>query len=166
MIDISVKPVAVGLILALLALLGGELHGMAFGAKEDAIKSYLENTAKANEATLGSKSKVEKAAGGAWKYLKRAHIHFMGLGTAALALVVVVALSPVADVMKMVVSTLVGLGAFIYPLFWTLAGLKSAEVGKHAAKESLELLAQAGAGASFLGLLGVFVVTALWIKED
>ena len=49
------------------------------------------------------------------------------------------------------VATAVGLGAFLYPLFWTLGACKTPEIGAHEAKESLELLAQAGAGLFFLG---------------
>lgn len=162
--NFTFKPVAAGLILGLLTLLAGELHGIAFGAKEDSIKTYFSETARANAASLGSEEEVKKATEGAWKYIKRAHEHYMGLGTAAVALTLVAGLAAAPPVAKTVVSTAVGLGAFLYPFFWTLTSVRTAAMGGHAAKESLELLAQAGAGLSFLGLAGVIALAALWLK--
>lgn len=162
--NFTFKPVAAGLILGLLTLLGGEMHGLAFGAKEDSIKTYFSETARANAASIGSEEKVNKATAGAWKYLKRAHEHYMGLGTAAVALTLVTGLAAAPAVAKTVVSTAVGLGALLYPLFWTLTSVRTAAMGAHAAKESLSLLAQAGAGLSFLGLLGVIALVVLWLK--
>jgi hypothetical protein len=166
MATIKIKPVAIGLIFALLSLFCGMLHGMAFGAKEESIKASLRDVAKSSPALSGSKKKVKKAVRSGWKYLKRAHEHFMGLGTAGLALIIFIAISPAKDIIKTAVSTIVGAGMFLYPLFWTLTGIKTAEVGAHAAKESLELLAQAGAGLSFIGLLGTIFIAVTWIKSE
>lgn len=162
MVILSMKPVALGILLSLCALLLGEMHGMAFGAKEDAIMDHFKATAEANAATLGSPENVKKAVEGSWKYLKRAHEHFMGLGAVGMILCVFVLMSPAKDFNKAAVSTLVGFGAFAYPLFWTLTAFKTSAVGAHAAKESLGLLAQAGAGSCFLGLLGVIGIALSW----
>ena len=159
------KSVAIGVFLALLALLAGEMHGMAFGAKEDAIKAYYKESAQAAVGPSGDAKVVEKNASGAWKYLKRAHMHYMGLGAVAMALCIFIGLSPVADKFKTVVSTAVGFGAFVYPLFWTLVSCKTAEVGKHAAKESMALMAQAGAMVGFLGLLGTIAIAVMWFRS-
>jgi hypothetical protein len=162
MVNINLKPVALGILLSLCALLAGEMHGMAFGAKEDAIMDHFKATAEANSAALGSPEKAQKAVEGSWEYLKMAHFHFMGLGVVGMALCMFVLLSPAKDVHKTIVTTAVGFGAFVYPLFWTLTAFKTSSVGAHAAKESLEALAQAGAGAGFLGLLGVIAVAVSW----
>ncbi|MBI5814072.1 MAG: hypothetical protein HZB29_00490 [Nitrospinae bacterium] len=156
------KPVLLGVILALLAILGGTLHGMSFGAKEESIKEHFKTTAGYHIAEHGSIENANKSIEDAWKYLKRAHEHFMGLGTAALALSIFAGLSPAAAAVKRVVSTAVGLGAVIYPSFWTLTAFKTAQIGGHAAKESLAIMAQAGAGLFFLGLLGTIGVAAGW----
>lgn len=159
---ISIKPVAVGVSLALLALVTGEMHGMSFGALEGAIK---EGFAAAAAATHPNDAVAADAnAQDAWKYLKRAHEHFMGLGTAALALCLFTGLARAANWLKFSASTAVGLGAFLYPLFWSLTAIATPAAGGHAAKESLKLLAQAGAGLSFLGLLGVIVTAVAWIS--
>ncbi len=166
MSTIRIKPVAIGLLFALLSLFCGMLHGMAFGAFEESIETSLRNVAKASPTLSKSKKKVKRAVHSGWKYLKRAHEHFMGLGTAGLALIIFIAISPAKDLVKTAVSTITGAGMFLYPLFWTLTGIKTAEVGAHRAKESLELLAQAGAGLSFIGLLGTIFIAITWIKSE
>lgn len=155
------KPVAIGVFFALAALLSGEIHGLAFGAKEDSIMRYFETKAENNKAFLGEKG-YKKTPEKAWKYLKRAHEHFMGLGVAAMALIIFIGLSPNDPKQKMIVSSMVGLGAFLYPLSWLLISIKTAGVGAHNAKESLELIAQAGAGLCFLGLLGTIWIAFKW----
>jgi hypothetical protein len=162
---LSLKPVALGILLSLCALLFGEMHGMAFGAKEDAIMDHFKATAEANSAALGSPENVKNAIEGSWKYLKRAHEHFMGLGAVGMILCMFVLLSPAKDIHKTIVTTAVGFGAFVYPLFWTLTAFKTSAIGARAAKESLELLAQAGAGSGFLGLLGVIALALSWSSK-
>jgi hypothetical protein len=162
---LSLKPVALGILLSLCALLFGEMHGMAFGAKEDAIMDHFKATAEANSVVLGSPENVKKAVEGSWKYLKRAHEHFMGLGAVGMILCMFVLISPAKDFNKTIVTTAVGFGAFAYPLFWTLTAFKTSAVGAHAAKQSLESLAQAGAGSGFLGLLGVIAVALSWSSK-
>ncbi|MBI4667458.1 MAG: hypothetical protein HY751_13735 [Nitrospinae bacterium] len=156
------KQVIFGVFLALLALLTGELHGMAFGAKEDAIKQSFKASSEAAEAALGGPEKVIKAQEDAWKYLKRAHEHFMGLGAVALGLCLFIGLSPVAPWLKTAASTSAGLGAVLYPLFWTLTAIRAAGMGGHAAKESLAIMAQAGAMFGLLGILGALIIAAQW----
>jgi hypothetical protein len=163
MTSFTVRPVAIGLLLALLALTAGELHGIAFGAGEDAIIASFRETALANMPTHGSEEKAAKAVEGGWKYLKRGHEHFMGLGAVSLALCLTLGLSTAAAPLKTVAAAAVGFGAFVYPLFWTLVALRTPAMGAHAAKESLALMAQAGAGLGFVGLLLSLAVTLRWI---
>ncbi len=162
----TLRPVAAGLFFALLALVAGEMHGMAFGAKEDAIIASFKETAMANPTVAGDAAKAEKLAEKGWKYLKRAHEHFMGLGAASLALVLMFGLARVATPLKAAGATAVGLGALLYPLFWTMVATNVPAMGAHEAKESLALMAQAGAALIFLGTLDAVVVAALWCKAD
>ncbi|MDH5636961.1 MAG: hypothetical protein OEZ04_00550 [Nitrospinota bacterium] len=166
MIKFSFKPVSIGIILALSALLAGMLHGMAFGAKEDSIKKMFKSNAQA--AFAGKPNEVEKASAGAWKYLKRAHYHFMGLGAMGVALCMFAGASRASDILKMVASTLVGFGSFVYPLHFTLSAFKASHVGKHAGHEAYALVAQLGAGTSLVGLLAMIVISIMWAlaKEE
>jgi hypothetical protein len=161
----SIRHVYVGLIFALAALLAGQMHGMAFGAKEDAIIESFRATAEAAAATHGSPEAVNKAVDGGWKYLKRAHEHFMGLGAMAVALCLLIGHATVKPLYKKFAATAVGFGAFTYPFFWFLVANKTPAVGAHTAKESLSLIAQAGAGAGFLGLIGTFVIVIMWVRS-
>ena len=161
----SLKPVAIGVFFALFALLAGEIHGMGFGAKEDSIKKGFKETAAAS-ATLKSEEEKKKAADKAWKYLKRAHMHYMGLGAMALALSIFIGLAKTKPLYKTVVSTAVGFGAFVYPTFWSWVACKSASVGAHEAKESLSIVAQAGTGIGFLGLLGTIAIAIIWLRAE
>ncbi|VAX15069.1 hypothetical protein MNBD_NITROSPINAE04-249 [hydrothermal vent metagenome] len=159
----NIHTVAVGIALAFGAILLGEAHGLSFGAKEDAIQDYLLTSSMAAVGESGKKEEAEKRANNGWKLLKRAHIHFMGLGTTALAICIFLGHAPAKPRLVYFASALVGFGAFIYPLFWTFAALRVPEMGKHAAKESLELMAQAGAGAGFIGLVTSIAIAIIWI---
>ncbi|MDH5476957.1 MAG: hypothetical protein OEY50_01365 [Nitrospinota bacterium] len=161
MIKFSFKPVSIGIIFALGALLAGMLHGMAFGAKEDAIIDMFKKNAQAT--FVGQPDEVTKATEGAWKYLKRAHYHFMGLGAMAAALCMFAGAARASDKVKMVASTLVGFGSFVYPLHFTLSAFKASHIGKHAGHEAYALVAQAGAGTSLLGLLAMIAIAFMWM---
>lgn len=159
----SINVVAVGILLSLGAIFIGESHGLSFGAKEDAIKSYLLDSATAALGTAGTKEEASIRAKNGWKYLKRAHEHFMGLGTMALTICILLGHAPARPKLVYFASAAIGFGAFVYPLFWTFVALRVPEMGKHAAKESLELMAQAGAGIGFIGLLATIAITVIWI---
>ncbi len=164
--EFSFKHVTVGIILVLTALLLGESHGLAFGAREDAIKNYLLNSSKAAVGAAGSSEEITKRAKTGWKYLKRGHMHFMGLGAVAMVLCIFIGHSPSRPIVKYGASSAVGFGALIYPLFWTFVSLRVPELGKSAAKESLELMALAGAGIGLIGLIATIVIALMWISKD
>ena len=157
----SFRPVSIGIILALLALTAGMLHGMAFGANEDGIKKIFRENAQAG--FPNNPDEAAEAAGEGWKTLKRAHLHFMGLGAMATALCLFAGLSNAGDRLKMAASTLVGFGALVYPSFYTLASFKASKAGEEVAHETFELVAQAGAGASLFGLLSMIAIAVIWM---
>jgi hypothetical protein len=154
-----------GLVLSLLTLFMGIYLGIHFGKDEDNIKKYLKEKATASAVFKGDAEEIGAAARNGWKYLKRSHEHFQGLGAISIGLILLLSSTWLKPVIKTVVSIGTGLGAFIYPLFWYITAYNAAEMGKHAAKESLALMAQFGAGIyalSFLVTFGAVLSFAIW----
>ena len=154
-----------GLVLSLLTLFMGIYLGIHFGKDEDNIKKYLKEKATASAVFKGDAEEIGAAARNGWKYLKRSHEHFQGLGAISIGLILLLSSTWLKPVIKTVVSIGTGLGAFIYPLFWYLTAYNAAEMGKHAAKESLALMAQFGAAIyalSFLATFGAVLSFAIW----
>lgn len=146
----------IGALLALLTLLLGFTLGAVFGLAEDAVKDGFLETAK--QTLAGSATDLEQEAGAlvgrAWTYMKRAHLHANGLGTAALAMIVLMTLLPAAETLKKVTSFLLGIGALGYSTFWLLAARRTPALGStDAAKESLRWLAMPTAAFCLIGLL-------------
>lgn len=156
------NPLLPGFVLALCALLFGFGLGGAFGAAEDNIKGVLEADAAAVVATVyeGDQAKADAVVSKSWSYLKRAHMHAGGIGAAALAMLLLLAmLGPPTGATRLTALAL-GLGAVLYPLFWLLAGFKAPGLGSTgAAKDALEWMAIPGAGAVLLGTFGTLALT-------
>jgi len=153
-----------GFFIALLALCMGIWLGIHFGKDEDKIDSYLKDKAKQSDVFHGNKRKIRRAYNSAWERLTRAHEHFQGIGTMAVALILLLSTTWLKPVLKTIVSIGLGVGSFCYPLFWYLAAYRTVEIGKHAAKESLAWLAQFGAGlytVSFLALVLTVLVSLI-----
>jgi hypothetical protein len=150
----------VGVLLALLSLLYGFGLGAAFGAAEDSIKGHLASEAQAVLETAygGDVAKLEKVRSKSWTYVKRAHLHAAGLGTAALALIGLLAGLGRAGRFEQVTAGLLGFGALGYASFWMFAGLAAPGLGSTgAAQEALSWLAIPTSSACIVGLLGVIV---------
>lgn len=155
-------PLLPGFVLSLCALLMGFSLGGAFGAAEDSIKSTLQSSASAvlETAYEGDQAKADAVVSKSWSYLKRSHLHAGGIGAAALAMLLLLALLGPPTRATQGVALLLGLGAMIYPLFWMVAGFKAPGLGgTGAAKDALEWMAVPGAGAVLLGTLGTLVLT-------
>lgn len=158
----DVTPVRWGLLLAMCGLLMGVYLGIHFGKSEDEILAHLKAKAEVSAVFAGDAKKIDGAVETGWKYLKRSHEHFQGLGAIALGLCLLIAALPLKCRPKSILSIGVSLGAFIYPLFWYLAAYRSADMGKSAAKESLALVAQAGAGLYLVSFAGVLLSLAVF----
>lgn len=159
---LDIESVRWGLLLALLSILMGVYLGIHFGKSEDEILKYMKDKATASAAFEGDEQKIDKAVGDGWKYLKRSHEHFQGLGAISIGLVLILSASWLKPLFKTLLSIGVSLGGFVYPLFWYLVAYSVPEVGKHAAKESLALVAQFGAGLFAVSFFGVFLVVLLY----
>lgn len=154
------KPVAVGLCLALLAILLGFLLGGAFGAVEDSIKKHLSDSGTASLQSVynGDAAAKDAVVNKSWAYLQRAHLHGGGIGTAATASILALVLLCRMGALATLSALAFGSGALIYSLFWLLAGLAAPKLGSTgAAKESLSFVAFPGAGLCILGLCGTLV---------
>ena len=153
--------VRIGIALALLTLLYGFSLGGAFGAFEDNIKGSLQASAEEVRSTVyeGDEAAMKKITDKSWTYMKRAHLHANGLGTAALALIFVIVGTRSSDLVRGIVSGALGAGALGYSSFWMFATMRAPALGStHDAKESLGWLAIPSAGLCILGLTAVLVL--------
>jgi hypothetical protein len=146
----------IGALLALLTLLMGFGLGAVFGLAEDRVKDGFFETAK--QTLDGSATDLEQEArsltGRAWTYMKRAHLHANGLGTSALATILLMTLLTAGDTLKKGTSLLLGVGALGYSTFWLLAAQRTPALGSTgAAKESLRWLAMPSSAFCVAGLL-------------
>jgi hypothetical protein len=138
--------------------------GIVFGLNEDAIKSRLKtdaadalDTAYQGD-TIASKAVVDKS----WSYMKRAHLHAGGMGTTAVALIVLLCLFGASRMALALISLALGAGGLGYSVFWMWAGLRAPGMGSTgAAKESLEWLAMPSSGAFVLATIAVFIVLVI-----
>ena len=152
------KAVKLGLVLSILTILLGQFLGIVFGLNEDAVKSRLHASATEVRDTVyqGDDEAMNKVESKAWTYMKRAHLHAGGMGTTALALVLLVGLLGVSPKPATAISAGLGAGGFGYSVFWMWAGFRAPGLGgTGAAKESLRWLAMPSSGA--------FVVSTIWV---
>jgi len=159
----SLKDMKLGLLFALLTLSVGFLMGANFGAREDEIKAKLAADGNAVLATVyqGDQAKLEKATDKAWAYIKRGHFHGTGIGTAALALIALLAMIQAPLLPKKLTAILLGLGGFGYSLSWTWAGFLLPSLGSGgAARAHLVWLGMPSAAAAVAGVLLATVLIA------
>ena len=165
----NLLPVRIGILLSLLTILYGFGLGGTFGAFEDGIKGHLKVKAENNldSAYSGDMAKLKKITDKSWVYFKRAHLHANGLGTASLALILLLTILEISKVAKLVNSLALGIGSLGYSLFWMFAGLKAPALGSTGmAKESLSWLAIPTAGLCIAGLSMVIIlfISCIYVK--
>jgi hypothetical protein len=155
------KPLKLGLALSILTILLGQFLGIIFGLNEDAVKSQLHTSATAVRDTVyqGDDEAMNKVESKSWTYMKRAHLHAGGMGTTALALIVLIGLLGLSPRASTAISVGLGAGGFGYSIFWMWAGFRAPGLGgTGAAKESLRWLAMPSSGAFVLATIGVLVI--------
>lgn len=165
----NLRAASVGLILAICTLLFGQGMGIVFGLNEDAIKSQLKADAAEVQGTIykgdevASKAVVDKS----WNYMQRAHLHAGGLGTSAIALIIVLCLIGVPRLPTTLISLALGAGGLGYSIFWMWAGFRAPGLGSTgAAKESLEWLAMPSSGGFVVATLAVLIVLLIWLFSN
>jgi hypothetical protein len=146
--------------LTLAGFLFGFGLGGVFGAAEASIKGTLKASADAVLDTVyaGDAAKAKAVVSKSWSYCKRAHMHGGGMAAAALAMILLLAAMPACGRYKFAASTMLGIGALGYPLFWLLAAFRAPGMGSTgAAKESLAFLALPTSGCFIAGTAAVAV---------
>lgn len=158
--DTQLLPLAPGIFLSLLSIFFGFSLGALFGALESGFKPIMRESGKAvlDSVYGGDTDKLEAVVSKAWKYAIRGHIHGGGIGTSALACILLLALLGPPGLLEKISSLSFGAGSIIYSSFWLFAAFKAPSVGKpKEAKESLWWIAMPGAGLCLIGLVGTFL---------
>lgn len=146
---------------AVLTILYGQLMGMGFGINEVGIKAGLKTSAGEVIDTVyqGDKALALAVGNKSWTYMKRAHLHAGGMGTTAVALIIMMCLYGKSRRLISVASKALGVGGLGYSVAWMWAGFRAPALGSTGlAKESLEWLAVPSAGLFILGSLAAFGV--------
>lgn len=156
------RPMRIGILLALAAIALGFGLGGAFGAFEHRIKEHLQASGAAVQDTVyqGDSAAMKKVTNKAWGYMKRAHLHAGAMGTVALALSLMLGFFDGSSrLLRGLTSAALGAGALGYAVFWLLAALRAPSMGgTGAAKESLRWLALPSTGLVVIGVLAAFVL--------
>lgn len=165
----SLRAASLGLALAVLTLLLGQGLGVVFGLNEDAIKSRLKASAAEvrDTAYKGDDAAIKAVLEKSWVYMQRAHLHAGGMGTSALALIVLLCLLGASRCMTIALGVALGAGGFGYSLYWMWAGFRAPALGgTGAAKESLKWLAMPSSGAFVLATVAVLVLLIFtWVRR-
>ncbi len=163
----NLKPVRIGLLLALLSILYGYLFGIAFGAWEDGMKADLKASGQAVLETVygGDEAAMLAVYDKSWAYYKRSHLHAGSLGASAVAQILLLSVLVATPRAKAATAFLLGFGAIGYGVYWWLAGMRAPGLGSTSlAKESLDWLAMPTAGACLIGtvLVAFFAVRTVF----
>lgn len=157
----SLRTASLGLVLAVLTILFGQGIGIVFGLNENAIKSRLKTSAASVRDTVykGDDAAIKAVLDKSWGYMQRAHLHAGGMGTTALALIVLVGLIGPSRLVTIAVSVGLGAGGLGYSIFWRWAGFCAPVLGSTGlAKESLKWLAMPSSGAFVVATIAVLVL--------
>jgi multisubunit Na+/H+ antiporter MnhB subunit len=91
--------------------------------------------------------------------MKRAHLHAGGMGTTAIAVIILLCLFGASRIITALTSLLLGAGGLGYAIFWMWAGFRAPGLGSTgAAKESLAWLALPSSGGFVLTTVAVFIL--------
>jgi hypothetical protein len=161
-ITINLKPVKIGLALAILTILFGLVLGALFGLNEDMFQNYIQSGIAANPQFFADAAQEQETI---WRWVQRAHFHAGGIGAFSLGLVILTALTSMSDRRKQITAALIGLSAF-YPLSWFALFLYAPHMGRNAAHSALipELFVDIGVGALCLGFLSL--IHGLFFQAD
>ena len=157
----NLQAALVGLLLAIFTILFGQGMGIVFGLNEDIIKSRLKADAAEVQTTIYQDDKIaiKAVVDKSWNYMQRAHLHAGGMGTTAVALIVVLCLVGSSSKATALISVVLGLGGLGYSIFWMWAGFLAPGLGSTgAAKESLKWLAMPSSGGFVLATIAVLIV--------
>ena len=165
----SLRAAAVGLVLAILTILFGQGMGIVFGLNEDLVKSRLSASAEGVRDTVyqADDAAIKAVLSKSWSYMQRAHLHAGGMGTTALALIILLCLLDVSRRVTAAIGVGLGAGGLGYSVFWMWAGFRAPALGgTGAAKESLAWLAMPSSGAFVLATISALVLLVATIASQ
>ncbi len=154
------KPVAAGLLLALLAIFFGFALGGVFGANEALVKQHLQEsgTAVLDSVYRGDVQAKDAVVAKSFQYLLRAHLHGGAIGAAAVGSILAMLLLCRIGLVVKLSAVSFGAGALLYAVYWLTAGFAAPGLGgTGAAKEAYAFLGFPGAGMAMLGLVGTLL---------
>jgi hypothetical protein len=159
---IDLKPVKIGLALAILTILFGLVLGALFGLNEDMFQNYIQSGIAANPQFFADAAQEQETI---WRWVQRAHFHAGGIGAFSLGLVILTALTNMSERRKQITAALIGLSVF-YPLSWFSLFLYAPHIGRTAAHSAFipELFVDIGVGALSLGFLSL--IHSLFLQAD
>lgn len=164
-ITFNIRAAYAGLVLSILTILFGQGMGIVFGLNEDVIKSRLQADAIEVQGAIYQNDKVAAKAvvDKSWSYMQRAHLHAGGMGTTALALIILLCLVGTSRLATALISMALGGGGLGYSVFWMWAGFRAPMLGSTGvAKESLKWLAMPSSGGFVLATVAMLIVIFLW----
>ncbi len=152
---------AAGVALALGTILYGFALGGLFGGFESDIKKHFRDGARSApmEVYAGDTRAMNRVARRCWSYLRRAHEHANGIGTAALAMLLLLGFLEYNRLARGLVSLALGVGGLGYSSFWMFAAFRAPALGGTGiARESLAWLAIPSAFLCIAGTAGVLLI--------
>jgi len=161
------KPIALGMVFAILTILSGELIGMGFGVAEHSLEAWMGDTIAAhpNNPDLVKKSPhdIEEKA---MRYVLRGHFHGTGIGAMSVGLILALGVSWVSARWKKILSLAVGIGGFLYPLCWFTTGMLMPSIGKSAAKASVEWVVFPSIAVQFSAMVAILFIWWLSFRSE
>jgi len=85
--------------------------------------------------------------------LVRGHIHWMGLGTLAIVVSILLAFLNANVRLKAAASLVTSIGGLLYPVNWIIMGFRTPSMGPELAEQSVTLTAGPSIGLVLLGIL-------------
>lgn len=132
----NLQPVVLAILIGLLTFIFAQLMGINMGLNEDKIKAnYTQMTQ-----SIKDPNEAKDAAKEAWSETKRAHTHFGGLAPLAIVVALIIGFTAVVNWAKTLVSLMVAVGAFLYPLAIIIGAGNIAKMGEEAGEGSVEIL--------------------------
>ncbi len=152
----KIRPITWGIVLSCVAILITFFTGMWMGLDEGGIREGFKASGMTVLDSLynGDEAALDAMVGTAWAVTMRAHVHWAGMGAAALAMCFILLLVKVPNWYKQISSIFLGFGAVVYPLSWWYIAQNLTVLGK-AVKDDVHWIAALGIGPIVAGAIAV-----------
>jgi len=182
------SPVRHGLIMAVIAMISGALWAGFLATQHTSLHTAFESQLAPKQAAIEpaepmphghvhmehdsgdhaittQHSHTGNLAADAMQRLLRGHIHFMGLGVLATALLLLTAFTSLKPCWKKALGWSFGIGALAYPPAWIMMGFRTVVLGPEAAEASVMWLFVPAVGLLLLSMVAILVVLLVeWLN--